>query len=83
MLELITKFKDTNEVAYVDHCNEFRDGFIPNESVTSNEELLMCTIMLQSRDTTFDNPSHAHPEALGHKNKSNLIDEKSYINGIN
>ena len=41
ILELITKLADVDEVACVVPCNEFRDSFIPNASVTSNEELLL------------------------------------------
>ena len=76
MLELRTKFADMDKVAHVIPHNEFRDGFIPNASVTSIEGLLLCTLTLQSRDATFDDPLCTYPVALGHKNKSNIMHEK-------
>ena len=83
IMELANRLKNNDEDIYILPCNEFRDGFIPNSSVTSNEGVLLHTFAMQPRDSAFDDPSHTYPASLGHKNKTNMINEKSHINSIN
>ena len=83
IMELANQLKNNDEDIYMLPYNEFRDGFMPNSSVTSNEGVLLHAFTMQPRDSTFDDPSYTYPTSLGHKNKTNMINEKTYINSIN
>ena len=64
-------------------CIEFRDGFLPHNSLTTSEGLLLHAFALQPRDSTHDSSTCTYPVALGHKSKDSMITETTHINDIN
>ena len=73
----------TGKTTCITPYREFRDGFLPYTSLTANEGLLLHTLTLQSRDSTYDSATYTYPVALGHKSKDSMVAETAYINDIN
>ena len=83
IIELAKKCNLTGKIICMIPYREFRDAFLPCKSLTANEGLLLHTLTLQSRDSTYDSAMRTCPVALGHKSKDSMVAEMAYINDIN
>ena len=65
--KLACKCNVLDKYVYILIHKEFRDGFTPYTSLTTNDGLLLHTFTLQYVDSTNDDSIHECPITLGHK----------------